>query len=247
MNLQPLANAGRNPVTGKKALDAKTLYTVAVLTRLLNLWFSTCRVEIHGRRLHERYISGDRKVIGATWHRGAIFLLWFYRRAHPIVMFSRSRDGELLAEFARRLGIIPIRGSSKHGGREALDGMKLHLRRQGDTKVATVLDGPSGPRYVAKKGMLVLAKETDVPLLPIMVSAHPAITVKHAWDKTIIPLPFSRVVVTYRNPWHIPRDVEADGLEHLRLEVEETLNEMRRAADRYTGYIEKSGYPENSS
>ncbi len=239
MKLQQLASARNNPHAGNKGLDAKTLYTVAVFTRLLNLWFSTCRVEIHGRKLHDRYISGDQKVIGATWHRGAVFLIWFFRQVQPIVIFGRSRDGEILSEYARRLGVIPIRGASQQGGRAALDGMKLYLRRPGGTKTATALDGPHGPSHTAKMGMLLLAKETGVPLLPIMISAKPAITLTHAWDKTIIPLPFSRVVITYRNPWHIPRDIEDAALEDLRREVEDTLNEMRRAADLYTGYAAK--------
>jgi len=234
-----IAYTGKNPFSGERGLDFKTRSMVGFGTRLLNTWFSTCRIEIHGQKIHERYVLGEEKAVGATWHRGAIFLVWFFRNTHPMIMFSRSKDGEMLSEFARRLGVIPIRGSSNHGGQAALDGMKMFLRRPGRQKAATVLDGPRGPRYVAKKGMIVLARDTGAPFLPIMVSARPALTLKHTWDKTMIPLPFSRVVVTYRDPWRIPKELDGEGLEEFRREVEDTLNEMRRAADRYTGYREK--------
>jgi lysophospholipid acyltransferase (LPLAT)-like uncharacterized protein len=77
-----------------------------------------------------------------------------------------------------------------------------------------------------------------VPFLPLIMSAYPAITLKKTWDKTLIPLPFSRVTVMYRPPWQIPEDMDAEGLEQLREEVESTLNDMMREADADTGYRE---------
>ena len=170
-------------------------------TLVFRLWFATCRVKIIGAPLHRRYILGPDPVVGATWHRNAIFLVWFFRKVHPMIMFSRSRDGELIARFAQQLGVIPARGSSSKGGSEALKTMLDYLNRSGSRKVATVMDGPRGPRCVAKKGMLVLAKEAGVPLVPIMASGSPAITLKKTWDKTWIPLPFSKVTVIYEQPW----------------------------------------------
>lgn len=48
---------------------------VLLATAVLGLWFGSCRVRIVGRPYHERYILGRDKVVGATWHRGAIFLV----------------------------------------------------------------------------------------------------------------------------------------------------------------------------
>ncbi len=221
-----------------KNLSVKNRCLITLAAKALHLWFSTCRIKIIGQDLHDRYITGEGGLVGGTWHRNAIFLVWFYRKVHPMIMFSRSKDGDLIAGFAEKLGVIPIRGSSSKGGSEALSAMKEFLKRPGVTKTATVLDGPRGPRCVAKKGMIVLAKEAGVPFLPLMMSAHPAITLKNTWDKTLIPLPFSRVTISYRPPWRIPPDLDAEGLEKLRQEVEATLNEMMRQADADTGYRE---------
>jgi lysophospholipid acyltransferase (LPLAT)-like uncharacterized protein len=148
-----------------------------------------------------------------------------------MVMFSRSRDGELLARFATKLGIIPVRGSSSRGGDAALHKMQRFLSRSGRCKAATVLDGPQGPAFVAKKGMIVLAMRAAVPLLPIVMTARPAIRLKNTWDQTLIPLPFSRVTICYRSPWRIPPDLTARELEKLRREVEYTLNDMIRQSE----------------
>lgn len=215
--------------------DRKTRVITRLAASFLNIWFSTCRVEILGEEHHDRYITGPDKVVGATWHRGAIFLVWFYGPVHPMIMFSRSKDGDLLAGFAQRLGVVPVRGSSKRGGAEALEIMRSFLMKPGPFKAATVLDGPRGPARVAKKGMIVLAGQSGVPLLPIAVSANPAIVFRSAWDRTVVPLPFSRVVVSYRRPWMIPDDIDEKGLEDLRGQVEITLNEMTDEVDAITG------------
>jgi lysophospholipid acyltransferase (LPLAT)-like uncharacterized protein len=209
---------------------------ISVSVKLLNVWFSTCRIRIIGRDIHDKYITGPARVVGATWHRGAIFLVWFYRNQHPMIMFSRSRDGDLLAGFAEKLGIVPARGSSGKGGREAVDEMNYFLHQPGSRKAATVLDGPRGPRYAAKTGMIVLAKEAATPLLPIAVSAWPAVTLKKTWDHTIIPMPFSTVTVVYRRPWIIPPEASGEDIEQVRREVEETLNAMMAEADNDAGY-----------
>ena len=225
----------------RKSLHRKKFWNWLIISagsKILNLWFSTCRVKIMGKEYHDRYAIGEGGAVGATWHRGAIFLVWFFRKIRPMIMFSRSGDGDLFAGFAEKIGVIPIRGSSSRGGPKAFKGMIEFLAKSGIRKAATVLDGPRGPRYVAKKGMIVLAKEAGVPLIPIMVSAYPSITLKKTWDRTMIPLPFSRVTVIYREPWHIPKNLNGHDLELLRQDVEKTLNEMMHQADRDTGYKE---------
>ncbi len=205
-------------------------------TLILRVWFATCRITIVGRDVHERFILGDEKLVGGTWHRGALFLVWFYRRVRPMIMFSRSRDGELIAGYAENLGVVAARGSSSRGGTTALRAMLRHLRRPGHRKAATVLDGPRGPRFTVQPGMLQLARSAGVPFLPVVMSAAPAITLRRTWDRTLIPLPFSRVVVSYGEPLNIGTEIRGPRLEAKCREVEILLNRLRREADRMVGY-----------
>ena len=211
---------------------------INVAATVLRMWFATCRIKIIGRPIHDRYIDSDANIVGVTWHRGAIFLVWFFRKVHPMIMFSKSKDGDLIARFAQKLGVVPVRGSSSKGGSRALKTMLEYLNQPGSRKVATVMDGPRGPRCVAKKGMIVLAREAGVPLVPIMASGTPAITLKNTWDKTWIPLPFSKVTVIYEQPWFPANDSSDEALERLRADVETTLNHMMVRADADTGYAD---------
>jgi lysophospholipid acyltransferase (LPLAT)-like uncharacterized protein len=205
-------------------------------TMILRVWFATCRVTVVGRDVHERFILGKEKLVGGTWHRGAIFLVWFFRQVRPMVMFSRSRDGGLIADYAEHMGVRAVRGSSSRGGTAALRAMIRYLRRPGARKAATVLDGPRGPRFVAQAGMVQLARNAGVPFIPLAMSAAPAITLTRTWDRTLIPLPFSRVVICYGQPLMIGPEVRGPHLEAKRREIEAIMNCLRREADQRSGY-----------
>jgi lysophospholipid acyltransferase (LPLAT)-like uncharacterized protein len=158
-----------------RAEQLKINFAVNLAYGICRLWFSTCRVKILQPELHRQWAMGSQPYIGATWHRGAIFYCYYYGPRHHMVMFSQSADGEYLARFAQKCGMIPVRGSSTRGGQRALVQMIRHLR-EGRGSCATVLDGPQGPRFVAKMGLLVLAKNTGAPLLPGNWSADRVIT-----------------------------------------------------------------------
>jgi lysophospholipid acyltransferase (LPLAT)-like uncharacterized protein len=207
---------------------------------LLHAWFSTCKITIVGRPFHDRFILGNERMVGASWHRGAIFLTWFYRNVHPMIMYSQSKDGDLIAGVAEDLGVVPVRGSSSRGGGDAFRKMVRFLRQSTRSKAATVLDGPRGPKGIAKKGMLLLSMVAGVPLVPIMVSAYPAITLKKSWDKTILPLPFSKIVIMYKAPWRPQPHLQDAEIEILRQEIEDRLNQMLFECDQLSGYAQRS-------
>jgi lysophospholipid acyltransferase (LPLAT)-like uncharacterized protein len=206
-----------------------------LLVPLVRLWFGSCRVEILNERVYREYGFTDKPIVVGTWHRASIFFLFLFGKWHPMIMISQSKDGEMLAHYAAGFGVIPVRGSSSQGGRNALERMRLHLANGGKA-CATVLDGPRGPAYTAKKGMIVLAKQSGAPLIPVIWSGNRVLTLKNSWDKTMVPLPWSRVCVAVGEPIHIPADTNSEGLERYRQLVEEHLNAMMNFVDRRCGY-----------
>mgnify|MGYP000296606960 CR=1 FL=1 len=66
----------------------------------------------------------------------------------------------------------------------------------------------------------------------LVMSAAPAVTLRRTWDRTLIPLPFSRVVVVYGRPQTIGVDLRGPRLADKCREVETLLNRLRREADR---------------
>lgn len=206
-----------------------------VVAPLARIWFNTCKVTFINEQVYREYASNDTPVVVGTWHRAAIYFLYFFGHFHPMIMVSQSKDGEILAQYTSAMGGIPARGSSSRGGKEALKQMRHHLT-SGGKACATVLDGPRGPAYVAKKGMIVLAMQTESPFIPAIWSANRTITLRNSWDKMILPLPWSRISMAFGDPIHIPRETTGEELEHYRHLVQERLNTMMAEVDRRCGY-----------
>ncbi len=217
---------------------------------LLRLLFSTCRVEVMDKQTHQRHYDNlygprrPRPAVFATWHRGAIFSLYYYgryqKKASPDrrigILISRSKDGEYLARFAAGFGLVPVRGSSGHGGGMALREMERRLRSGELVYAATVADGPRGPRYRAKKGMVALAMRVGCPLVPAIWSCDRAWVFRRSWDRTMLPKPFARIKVLYGPELLFPPHMDAEQMEQARLRLEQELNRLREKADALTGY-----------
>ncbi len=202
---------------------------------ILRLVFSTCRMEIINEEVHRRYILGEESIIGATWHRGALFFIYFFGAVHPTMLLSRSRDGEYLAGFAEDMGVKVVRGSSSRGGAAALYAMIKMLRKERG-KYATVVDGPRGPRYSAKPGLVALAQKTGVPILPVVWSGTHVFTFKKSWDRTILPLPFSTIRIAYGMPIYVPSDGHKSVIESYTRMLQEELLRLTRHVDELCGY-----------
>jgi len=206
-----------------------------IVAPLARIWFKTCKVTIINEEVYREYASNDTPVVVGTWHRATLYFLYFFGHLRPMIMISQSKDGEFLAHYTSAMGAIPARGSSSRGGKKALKEMQHHLT-SGGKACATVLDGPRGPAYVAKKGMIVLAKLTGSPFLPVIWSANRTLTIRNSWDKMVLPLPWSRVCVAFGDPIHIPRDITKREMERYRQMVEEWLNSMMAEVDHRCGY-----------
>jgi lysophospholipid acyltransferase (LPLAT)-like uncharacterized protein len=209
-----------------------------VAGRLMGLLLSTCRVEILSPREEQRYLRERNPLVAATWHRGAIFFLYFFGYLRPAIMVSRSKDGEFLSRFIELFGGLPVRGSSSKGGGAALRTMAQMVASGQTSFAATVADGPRGPRYQAKAGMILLAMRTGLPLLPVMWSADRAWVLKSTWDHTMIPKPFAKVKVLAGREMRFPEHLDKEGLEAARQELEQELNRVKDELDRLCGFAE---------
>jgi hypothetical protein len=179
-------------------------YTAIVVLRAI---LATCKVQYINKEYVAEYLVGDKKVVITTWHRGAIYFLLKYGTLHPMVLFSSSRDGDLLADFAQKAGVIAARGSSTRGGKEGSKRL-IDFLKYGGSVVATVADGPQGLALRAKPGLVRIAQKSGVYLMPLVWSATRVWMFARAWDRTIIPKPFSRIVISASRPYIIPKTAQ---------------------------------------
>ena len=141
------------------------------------------------------------------------------------MLSSTSFDSEYTARCIQRFGFGVIKGSSTRGGTQALVRMIRAMRAGYAT--AFTLDGPKGPRYVAKSGPVLLAKKSGCPMVPFVLEPNKFWTIK-SWDKLQIPKPFSRVKVFVAAPIYVDSDARDVELEEKRRELQGSLDELVR-------------------
>jgi len=140
-------------------------------------------------------------------------------------LVSASRDGALLSHVLTLFEVEPVRGSSSRRGAQALLELTSWLDRGYDA--AITVDGPRGPRYEVKPGVVGLAQVTGRTIIPASYRLSRKWTVR-SWDRFQIPVPFSTCYFSFGDPVQIPRDISDEDRETLRLEVERRLKELTR-------------------
>jgi len=203
---------------------------------ILRLYFLTIRIEAVNEYVAVEHLKTGKKAIGVIWHQRIIALFRFAARFgiyQPSVMISQSRDGDLIAAIFSRIHFRPIRGSSSKGGRQALAAIVEDLKEH--PVAVHILDGPRGPRGVIKPGVLVMAQQSGVPIVPIYASISRA-WVLNSWDRCLVPKPFSRITIRFGEFMALPAEMSYQTFEKARLEIETQMLENQRLDDSRFGW-----------
>lgn len=190
---------------------------------------ATWRFRVEGREHVEAARPGGVPAVFAFWHGRLLPMAYLHRGQHVRVLASEHHDGELLARTIRFLGFGNVKGSSTRGGTKAILGL-VDALRDGHS-VALTVDGPRGPRFVVKPGVVELAKLSGAAIIPV-TSASSRRRTFASWDAFELPSPFTRVEVRYGEPIRVPADADREGLEGKRLQLEASLNRITEASDR---------------
>ncbi len=122
-----------------------------------------------------------------------------------VVIVSKSKDAEPVAYTCTKLGHKVARGSSRRngvdkGGRAAMEEM-IGFLKEGLPGAVTV-DGPKGPIYRVKPGIIEMARASESVIVPYTVRAKNFITFQ-SWDLFELPIPFTKIYVHYGTPIEI--------------------------------------------
>jgi lysophospholipid acyltransferase (LPLAT)-like uncharacterized protein len=217
------------PLTMRRRVLARLANLAPLLLRpLLRLLEASLRVEYVGdAALRAQWARGE-QVILSFWHNRLLLLPVIGAGVPMCIMVSHHRDGDLATRLLAAWGVSTVRGSASRG---AVGGfLRLVEAYRGGKNLAVLPDGPRGPRYVAKAGVIHLAKATGAPIYPVTYVAPRAWRVK-SWDRLVVPRPFSRLRVEVGTPLRVPSDATPAQLDALREELETRLNALTTALE----------------
>ncbi len=211
-------------------MDNKSVYKdqeIKIKTASLIGSFITDLIDRTGLRKKHNYNQANEPAIYATWHGSQLGFGVFTKKERKNIklhiLISQSNDGDIISNVSSSVGFSTIRGSLGRGGAKALRDMVSILKNDGN--IAYTVDGPKGPLYEVKDGLIKVAQLSGRPIIPMMVKMNPKITFK-SWDNYELPLLFSLFEAEFGDPIHVPRKINEEEHENYKQQVKQKLFEL---------------------
>lgn len=204
-----------------------------LVAQYVRLVWLTGRWRVENAHIPGAFWDQGRPFILAFWHNRILMMPKAWRAGAPLTMLaSQHRDGRMIARMVSHFGIGAVEGSSTRGGGPATRAL-LRVLKAGRC-IGITPDGPKGPRQRTAMGVVALARLSGCPVIP---AACATASHRHlaSWDLFQVARPFTRGLVVWGEPIHVPRDLDEDGMEQWRLTIETALNAQAAEADRRMG------------
>ncbi|HOV32610.1 MAG TPA: lysophospholipid acyltransferase family protein [Candidatus Hydrogenedens sp.] len=208
-----------------------------IISFALKTLLTLCEWKVFDKQHYEQTIETEGRIIVAFWHEHILYGAYLFQGTHYHTLTSYSYDGELAARIVRHFGIEAVRGSSSRGGSDALKGLQKALEQLGC--VGWTLDGPRGPRRIAKPGIAVLSARTKTPIIPMGAIVNKSWHL-NSWDHFSIPKPFAKIYVGFGPVISPPTSEDKEKIEDTRQEVETALNNLLNRLEKVSGIQEKT-------
>ena len=224
--------------------EPKTSFTLgqrlvlAVAPRLVwaLLWVvgRTWRFEVIAEEGVKPVVFGERPGAGiyCFWHQCVLPCTMYFRRSSAVILISRSFDGELITRILAMFGYGAVRGSSSRGAKEGLLGLS-RVVESGRPAIFTA-DGPRGPIYQTKMGPIKLAQSTGVAVNCFHLEPK-RVWKLNSWDRFLVPMPFTRICVSWGARTEVPRDLATEDYEPKRQELNAAMERARLRALAHLG------------
>lgn len=219
----------------KKKRNLKTRITLFLLINLIKIYFS---IQKHFTTIKNvNYPKGQ--FILSIWHSHQCMIYAVEDKENFYVLISASNDGEMIAKAIEFLNIKSVRGSSKrHGVSGALS---LIEKIKEGASIGIMVDGPKGPVYKVKEGIINIAKNTGIPIVPAIWASKDKTFLKfNTWDNFRIPLGFCKTIALYGEAIYIPQETTKEEIPQWCEKIEQAMHETEKdLKENYDKYLKE--------
>jgi hypothetical protein len=194
--------------------------------------------------LYVRLVAATARTSGPPVVQGqALFAIWHESNLVACTAAFRLRATKRVISFSTRgfrgivmntmlektgSGVVALPAEQDRAEATRLARELARIGKAGESLVVSC-DGPLGPYRIAKPGVLIVARESGIPIQPWAVSIRPAIRLSGRWDRHLVPLPFCRMRVDEGPQIRI---AARERLKPRLAEVQAALEAVQSLADR---------------
>lgn len=191
--------------------------------------FRTVRMEYVPRAPDTNaYLPTREKFLYCIWHESLLGPVFGGKHLCMAGLVSQHQDGSYLSDAMEMVGVLPIRGSSKRGGAQAIRQM---MEAAKDHHITITPDGPRGPRRKLKDGIVYLASKTGRAIIPTAFACEKMWVIRGNWTDLAVPKPFTRAWFLGGEPYRVPPDLSREELERHTAILQERIDELSAEAE----------------
>ncbi|MBC7997210.1 MAG: DUF374 domain-containing protein [Leptolyngbya sp.] len=174
--------------------------------------------------------ENSKSAIFAIYHGRMSGLCGLWPHEKLTILISNSRDGEIIARACQEMGFSTARGSPAHGGVKGA--LEMVSAAKGNRNLAFMVDGPRGPKYEVKAGLIRLAEITGLPIIPF-VSYGKQCYWMDSWDNFMAPWWGTPMLYLFGHPIDIPKGISENDGQKLSELLEARMKDLKNLAEKF--------------
>ena len=197
-----------------------------IISIYLKFCYHSSSWDLKGEDHVKKLLSKKENFIVCFWHGRLLMtpFCWKYNK-NFFMLISDHPDGRLISNAVSHFQIKTIVGSSS---KNRLKSLKEIIREIKNNNIIGITpDGPRGPKYKFKDGIISISKLTNIPIIPLSFGSKFNFKF-NSWDDFLFATPFN----SYLSVWGKPIKWEKnDSNKTFKRRIEDELNRVTKLSN----------------
>ncbi len=181
----------------------------------------TSRIEISNEEFSNYMWKEEKPFILAFWHSQLMMISYVWKSKAILNMLASSHsDGRFGAYIAGHFNLKNISIESKNKSPSLRQIFKI---LNNGNYLGVTPDGPRGPNQKVSEGIIKIAINSQVPIIPLGFASSKNLKLK-SWDSFLVTYPFSQCKFVWGKPIKIPSTTKDTEIKKYRIYLEEKIN-----------------------
>ena len=181
----------------------------------------TSKIEIKNEKFSNKMWHEKRPFILAFWHSQLMMIGYVWKSKGILNMLASSHsDGRFGAYIA---GYFNLKNISIEAKNKSPSLRKIFKILNDGHYLGITPDGPRGPNRKVSEGIIKIAINSQVPIIPLGFASNKNFELK-SWDSFLITYPFSKCNFVWGEPILIPSSTKENEIEKYKKYLEDKIN-----------------------
>ena len=191
----------------------------------LSFLYKTNKFEVHGIENLNFAQKENRPIMLCVWHGRMLYPIFYVikNKIKAWAIASPHQDGYIMAEILKKWHISIIKGSSNKQSKNVVQQMEEIFKTDSTAIIAITNDGPKGPRHIAKKTSLEIAKKYNAQIITITGDSTKKWKFK-TWDNFYLPKPFGKIIINIAPVYEYTNNNLVDSVSNYMIQYENEVS-----------------------